>query len=180
MNMQYVHIMFIVFVAFVVFIIPGILFSGLSDSNVVCVLDEKGNCKIDITEEFRNRGVDSGRECGKNDRYYEIQRYICVKNITLTEDPYHIERGANTKAETYFTAIDGNSYIYNSNDIILKENHLYSTISLIQVGYCHGPNKIIEVKEICDSCNECSDSPNGIPMGYCPNVRVGVNVTEAK
>lgn len=149
----------------------GIGWSVAPEDEKVCVIGDNGECKVDITEEYRNVSADRGRECGALDRYYETTRYICVKEITDTVNPFEKERGADKVVTTYFTEIDGNTYIMDSEEIPdLQPGHQYSIASLTQVGYCHGASKLIRATEIAGSCNGGSDC-YGIPMGWTNGTR---------
>jgi len=149
----------------------GPLESSNEIPDTVCVI-ENGKCVQDITEEYKSVSTDRGRECGAFDLYYETGRYICVKSIYDTNNSIYRERGADKIVETYFTEVDGNTYIWKSTEVTgLKANHLYSTTSLIQAGYCHGPSKLIRVTELNASCDGGSDC-HGIPMGWVNGTRV--------
>jgi hypothetical protein len=134
----------------------------------VCVIEAGGNgvCKVDITAEYANKSTDETRECAPWDIYYETTRYICVRDIKDTTNPHYLIRDGNEVITTWFTQIDGNTYIANSRDLPnIKINHLYYTVALTQAGYCHGPSKIISVKELAESCDGGSNC-YGIPMGW--------------
>lgn len=148
-----------------------VVFMGMSDGmGKVCIIDpDTGACMIDITDEAREAyspGFES-RECGPHDRYYDLTRYICIREINNATNPNHIARGADKELVTYFTRVDGNTYIYDSKTFPnLQVNHSYYIVQLIQVGYCHGPSKIKEAREYQSLCNGSSTSPDGIPLGY--------------
>jgi hypothetical protein len=137
----------------------------------VCIIEE-GKCSVDISAEFKNISSDAGRDCRADDRYYETTRYICVKSVNETDVTAYRNRGATDVVETYFTEIDGNTYLLDKGEIPdLKPGHLYSTVALTQAGYCRGPSKLVRVTEINTSCNGGSDC-HGIPMGWVNGTRV--------
>jgi len=131
----------------------------------VCIVDEKGNCIVDITKQYQNRTSDVDRECTQDDEYFQTTRYICVRSSYSTWDPVFLARGGNEELTTYFTEIDGNTYILNARDVQLQDDHEYLITALEQKGYCIGPGKIIGAEELNSSCDGRSTC-HGIPMGF--------------
>jgi hypothetical protein len=172
-------VFWVAIVATLIAIVIPILFASAAHSplintsdNRVCVLGHDGTCAVDITADFKNASSDRGRDCDILDRYYETTRYICVKSVNETDVAAYRNRGATDIVETYFTEIDGNTYILDKGEIPdLKPGHLYNTVALTQAGYCRGPSKLIRVTEINASCDGGSDC-HGIPMGWVNGSRV--------
>ena len=131
---------------------------------------------IDITDEVTSHYFmnTTDGECSATDKYYTTFRYICVKRITPTTNQNHIDRGADKIVTTYFTEIDGNTMIIDSQVTPLSENHLYQTYQLTQAGYCRGPSLITSAVDMgigsCDGSSNC----HGYPMGWVNGTRIEV------